>query len=212
MKVSEIFLSIEGEGKRAGLPCTFIRLFGCNLRCSYCDSMYAVDGDDYTEMTIDEIVNEVLKLGCTNITVTGGEPLYHTETNDLLKALLAKNMWVNVETNGSIQPTVRGTHIFYTVDYKTNSSKMTSLMKPEIFKGLFQNDVIKFVVGSAEDLNQAKEFMKDINVPGSIYVSPVFGKIQPLDIVAYLEENGLWNWHLQLQLHKILWDPEKRGV
>lgn len=213
MKVTEIFNSIEGEGKRAGLPATFIRLHGCNLRCSYCDSMYAVDGKDWKEMSINEIVEKVKKIGCTNITLTGGEPLIHENINELIKALIRENCSINVETNGTVKPSIRGTHIFYTVDYKTTSSEMLSRMDPKIFRSLYQTDVIKFVVGSQEDLDDALYFMDSLeDVPAQVYVSPVFGKIEPLDIVHYIQVHKLWNWHLQIQLHKLLWAPDKRGV
>ena len=102
MKVSEIFLSIEGEGSRAGLPCVFVRLHGCNLRCSYCDSMYAVEGCDYFEMSVDEIVSKVNSFGVGRVTITGGEPLIHKDVLNLIETLCKSNE-VNVETNGAVQ-------------------------------------------------------------------------------------------------------------
>ena len=213
MKVVEIFNSIEGEGKRSGLPATFIRLHGCNLRCSYCDSMYAVAGEEYEELSIPEVMDMVKVLGCPNITITGGEPLIHEDIDNLIEELIKENYLINVETNGTVMPRIRGPRIFYTVDYKTGTSGMIDVMKEDIFKGLYQTDVIKFVVGSQQDLDDAKNFAEKIEgVPAQLYVSPVFGNIEPLEIVYYIKEHRLWKWHLQLQLHKILWNPQERGV
>lgn len=214
MKVVEIFNSIEGEGKRAGLPATFIRLFGCNLRCSYCDSMYAVEGADFKEMSVDEILEAAEEIGCPNITITGGEPLIHKDITNLLESLCKRGYWINVETNGSIVPEYRtlDSRLFYTIDYKTSSSGMKDKMSEKAFESLRAIDVVKFVVGSEEDLQEAmKEFLRIEGQP-TIYVSPIFGKIDPKDIVDFVLRNKLWNWKVQLQLHKFIWNPEERGV
>lgn len=215
MKVVEIFNSIEGEGKRAGLPCTFIRLHGCNLNCSYCDSRYACDGKEYTVMSEQEILDQVKLYGCSNVTVTGGEPLIHPGIRDLLKKLYNEGYCINVETNGSLIPEVVSStdRLFYTVDYKTNASGMSDRMNEELFKDFDSGDVLKFVVGSVEDLDQALEVTEKYQINKSdIYISPVFGKIEAKEIVEYIQQHKLWNWHVQLQLHKYIWDPNKRGV
>lgn len=221
MKVSEIFNSIEGEGKRAGAPCTFIRLFGCNLRCTYCDSMYAVEGHDYTEMTVEEIIEKVKEWDwCKKVTVTGGEPLIQEDIKQLLCKLLEENFIVNVETNGSRplielpegRSGVTAYELFYTIDFKTGTSGMMDKMCPKAFEHLKHGDVIKFVVGSEEDLMQAKDFCESHYLLASIYVSPIFGKIEPKDIVEFIQKNRLWNWKVQLQLHKYIWSVDTRGV
>lgn len=214
MRVVEIFNSIEGEGKRAGLPATFIRLHGCNLRCSYCDSMYAVEGQDYTEMSIPEIIDKCGEIGCPHITVTGGEPLMHDDIKELLQTLCNKGYWVNVETNGTIKPPYRtiADTVFYTVDYKTISSGMNKSMVPYVFECINAADVLKFVVGTREDLEQALNFYKDLPSCPHIYVSPVFGSIEPKEIVDFILEHKLWTWKVQLQLHKFIWDPDMKGV
>lgn len=212
MKVSEIFNSIEGEGKRVGLPCTFVRLFGCNLRCSYCDSMYAVEGNSFNEMSIEDIIAEVDSLNCPNVTVTGGEPLIHKDCVSLLYELCNRGYKVNVETNGSIQLIARHPNLFYTVDYKTLSSGESDEMLDKVFTRLEHKDVIKFVVGNKYDLVQAKTFMDSTITEAQIYVSPIFGKIEASEIVDFIKEHELWNWHTQLQLHKYIWEPDKRGV
>ena len=214
MKVVEIFNSIEGEGKRAGLPATFIRLYGCNLRCSYCDTMYAVEGAEYIEMSVQEIVDELEEIGCPNITVTGGEPLLQKNIIELFEALCHRGYWINVETNGSIKPNFRyiDDRLFYTVDYKTISSGVSGAMKMEVFDLITDVDVVKFVVGSEEDLNQALDFYKKLLSEPAIYVSPVFGSIEPEKIVKFILLHNLWNWKVQLQLHKYIWSPDKKGV
>lgn len=212
MLVTEIFNSIEGEGKRIGLPSTFIRLYGCNLRCSYCDSMYAVNSNAYDEMSVDEIIAEVDKLDCPNVTVTGGEPLIHKDIYKLLNELVYRGYAVNVETNGSINPEVYYPTLFYTVDYKIKSSGMSEHMNRELFTKLTYKDVIKFVVGTKDDLRQAKSFIDSIQTDALIYVSPIFGDIEAKEIVEFVKENRLWKWHVQLQLHKYIWDPDMKGV
>lgn len=207
--VNEIFDSIEGEGKRAGELTTFIRLTGCNLRCSYCDTAYAFK--EGHPMTVQEILGEV---HYPNVTLTGGEPLMQ-DIGELLEALQSHN--VNIETNGSlnIQKYFDFDNVFFTVDFKCGTSGMTKEMLPHNFKNLRKRDVLKFVVGSHDDLVQAKElylFFYGNLRNRHIYVSPVFGKIEPAEIVDFMKKENLRKWRIQLQLHKFIWDPEKRGV
>lgn len=213
MKVVEIFNSIEGEGKRAGLPCTFIRLYGCNLSCSYCDSQYACKDDDFMIMSITEIMGVISQWHTRAVTITGGEPLIHTGIKDLLKALCDSNYFVNVETNGTIIPPVRDPHLFYTFDYKCYGSGMSDKMNDELFREhVSSNDVVKFVVSDIPDLSQALEVCEKYSLHRNIYVSPVFGKIEPVDIVRYIQDHYLYDWHVQLQMHKYIWNPDARGV
>lgn len=225
MKISEIFLSIDGEGKRTGQPVVFIRKFGCPLRCSYCDSKYTYEGNDYTEMTVDEILDKVESIGngCKAITYTGGEPLHysteseHDEINELLYSLGTDGYDVNVETNGSedigaFYTVTKDKSIWFTMDWKSVSSRMSSKMLKSNLRLLNERDVLKFVVGSEEDLNQMKDIISYNPLQCSIYVSPVFGHIEPKDIVEYILENRLYEVKVQVQLHKILWDPDMRGV
>ena len=214
MKVVEIFNSIEGEGKRAGLPCTFIRLYGCNLNCSYCDSRYACDEDSYMIMSIEEIMKAAGNIGCKAVTVTGGEPLIHDGICTLLKRLSGEGYKVNVETNGS-QVLYRFFDIpsvFFTVDYKSLSSGMNDKMQRMAFAHLRPTDVLKCVVGDEQDMNDFLSFVEEFNPNCQIYVSPVFGKIEAHEIVEYIQEHQLWNWKTQLQLHKYIFDPNARGV
>lgn len=212
MKVVEIFNSIEGEGKRAGLPCTFIRLYGCNLNCKYCDSRYAWEDGTYEDMSVTDIIRQVTDIGCPSITVTGGEPLIHEDIGDLLFALIRCGFYVNVETNGTILPTIRHSHIFYTMDYKTNASGMSHKMNVEAVRDLYPGDVLKFVVGSIEDMEQALKLLEDNIIVAKVYFSPVFGSIEAKDIVEFLLKNKKWEYKVQLQLHKMIWDPDMKGV
>lgn len=219
MKVVEIFNSIDGEGKRAGLPTTFIRLFGCNLKCDYCDSQYACVetkqiNKPYKVMSSEEIVQQVKYLGCDNITITGGEPLIHSGVDGLITALLNEGCWVNVETNGTTIPRVQTEdgQLFYTMDYKTNASGESDKMSVSALGSLGQDDVLKFVVGSFEDLEQSLEVVERLTPKAQIYVSPVFGKIEPAQIVEFMKKHKLWGWKVQLQLHKYIWNKDKRGV
>lgn len=215
MRVVEIFKSIEGEGKRSGMVCTFIRLFGCNLKCSYCDTVYGWDEKfkkDTVEMTVKDIVMDVVDLGCECVTITGGEPLIHDDIYELIEQLLSKGFWVNVETNGSIYPELRRPSLFYTMDFKTLSSGMSDKMNLQAIKDLRSSDVLKFVVGSVEDMNQAVQVLQQLTTKPTIYFSPVFGTMQPKEIVEYIIGHKLHHCQLQLQLHKLVWDPDKRGV
>ena len=215
MKVFEIFSSIEGEGIRAGQLCTFIRFSGCNMRCNYCDTTYAQSADVGTEMSVEEIVAKVREISNSkNVTITGGEPLWrdHGELVDLFRSLSAEDYEINVETNGSmyVEPyALRNT--FFTVDYKSKSCGMNHMMNREMFSQLRSFDVVKFVVGSAADMVDALNFCKEQRIRARVYVSPVFGQIELSEIVEFMKKNKL-DWTLQVQLHKIIWDPEMKGV
>lgn len=213
MKVVEIFKSIDGEGKRAGLPTTFIRLHGCNLKCSYCDSEYACTGDEYTDMSVDEIIHAVLDLGISNVTITGGEPLIHEDISHLIDKLSMYPFDINIETNGTINiDRFRRSNVWFTVDFKCKSSDMTEKMHLDIFENqLLQDDVLKFVVGSENDMNQALTTIERFCPDSQIYFSPVFG-FEPSKIVNFLLDNKLYHCKVQLQLHKYIWDVNRKGV
>ena len=220
MKVSEIFKSIEGEGLRTGLPAVFIRLHGCNLRCSYCDSMYAVEGNDYKQINVAQILDAVKEYGdITHVTLTGGEPLIHPDVEDLLRQLSDIGYRVNIETNGTIPCKWHFPGLFYTMDWKCKSSGMTAKMKMENLETLGADDVLKFVVGTVEDLEETESVIKKLAEKKSdmphVFVSPVFGKLSNEEIVNWLLNSATMvknNARFQVQLHKIIWDPERRGV
>lgn len=224
MKVIEIFKSIDGEGLRTGKPVSFIRLEGCNLRCSYCDTKYSYEKAKYTEMSVDDILTAVGELGLKRVTLTGGEPLIHKDVVELVAKLSYHGFEVNIETNGSISirkfeedvKLAEGNlnNILYTVDYKCYSSGMSNLMDMDNFRYLSTSDhVIKFVVGNREDLLQMSDIVMRCDLMCDIYVSPVFGSIDASEIVNFiLEREWLHDCTVQVQLHKIIWEPETRGV
>ena len=214
--VVEIFDSIDGEGKRTGELATFIRLAGCNLRCSYCDTPYGLEFTQGDKMTTTEIINACKEFGNKNITLTGGEPLARLFIGDLITELALNDFEVNIETNGSIPlyqaPKLK--NIFYTMDYKCPSSEVEDKMDKDNLKFLDEDDVLKFVVGSEEDLNKCCKILGQNNIKAQVYISPVFGKIEPVEIVNYMKEHKtiFKNSRVQVQLHKIIWNPDERGV
>ncbi|MBP3339169.1 MAG: putative 7-carboxy-7-deazaguanine synthase QueE [Lachnospiraceae bacterium] len=221
-KIAEKFVSINGEGTKAGQLAVFIRLCGCNLNCSYCDTKWANEKDvPFTLMTEEELASYVEDTGVKNITLTGGEPLLDKDNEDV-KLLLSrlskiKDVFIEIETNGSIaieQFKDVATNISFTMDYKLPSSNMEELMCLDNFNHLRSMDTVKFVAGSENDLKKVKEIIKKYKLTEkcNVYISPVFGNIEPVDIVDFMITNKLNDVNLQLQLHKIIWDPEKKGV
>ena len=225
MKINEIFKSISGEAKNAGYPTTFIRTYGCNLRCSYCDTMYALERDDYKIMTPREIVEKCNNLGVSRVIFTGGEPLIQPDAPELVDLLCNNNYEVEIETNGAVNlnefhnklKTNRKSSVSYTMDYKSISSEMNNKMINGNLSFLTSKDCLKFVVGSQEDLRQMHGVltMHELThgkIKAQVFISPVFGKIEPAEIVDYILDNGLHYCKVQIQMHKVIWNPEKRGV
>lgn len=221
MKISEIFLSIDGEGIRTGYPVIFIRTHGCILNCSYCDSMYAVTGTDYTHMTVNQILETIRRWQwCKRVTITGGEPLIQPDMLELITKLRQDEYEVNVETCGAVridklraQPVSASCgKLIVTMDWKSLSSCMADRMISANLDALCHQDVLKFVVGSRDDLDQMRSLLSDHSIVCNVFVSPIFGTIEPKEIVEYLLEHELHNCRVQLQLHKFIWDPQLRGV
>lgn len=224
MIISEIFKSIDGESKRAGELAIFIRSVGCNLRCSYCDSKYTWEIDSTAEeMSVQTILKKCNKLNCKNITFTGGEPLIQKDADELIDKLSQLNYNVGIETDGAVDFTTRDwfinndKNVWLCVDYKCPSSDMNSKMIGlDKFAQLRDRDVVKFVVGSNEDLECALQVIQHLRSKDCrcyFYLSPVFGKIKPVKIVQFMMKHNLQNKiRFQLQLHKFVWDPQQRGV
>lgn len=219
MKINEIFKSISGEAARAGYPVTFIRTYGCNLRCSYCDTMYAVEGGEYTTMTPEQIEEKCHSLGVKRIVLTGGEPLIQPDAQELIDKLCDFNYEVEIETNGAVDlsnfhdklTTKRIDLLSYTMDFKTGDSNMMEKMNYRNLEFLGPKDVLKFVV-TRKDLPTVKEILNKHEIRCQVFISPVWGEIEPSEIVDFILENNLNECRLQLQLHKICWDVNKRGV
>ena len=207
MKVNEIFFSVDGEGKHSGQLAAFVRLTGCNLHCSYCDTEYAFH--DGREMAVNEIADAVKDY--RNVTLTGGEPLLQ-DCHELLRLL--HNHDVNIETNGSIplDEYLKYGNVFFAMDFKCYSSRMVDAMKYSNLKILRGGDVLKFVVGDKSDLELAREIYSEFKPKSTVYISPVYGKIELPAIVDFMKQYRLEDWRLQVQLHKIIWKPDERGV
>ena len=217
MQVAERFVSVNGEGVRAGELSVFIRFARCNLNCSYCDTAWANAKDaPYTSYTPEEVYDYIKSTDITNTTLTGGEPLLQPDIDALLKMLINDEaLCVEVETNGAVDlGKFPRDGVSYTMDYKLPSSGMESYMLPDNFKRLRSVDTVKFVVGSDEDLDRTLEVIGTYGLTDKcfIYYSPVYGKIDPQHIVEFMKSNSLNGVRLQLQMHKIIWKPDRRGV
>ena len=217
--VAEKFISINGEGKKAGELALFIRFRKCNLHCSYCDTHWANQDSSPAEMlSLKSLVSFAESSGIKNITLTGGEPLLQEHLDLLVAKLIKKNHEVEIETNGSISIQKLACQEYrpaFTLDYKLPSSGMESAMLTENYRWLDKKqDVIKFVAGNRQDLEKAFEIIQKYHLinKASVYFSPVFGKIEPVEIVEFLKEKNLNQVRVQLQLHKFIWNPEQGGV
>lgn len=218
-KVVEIFTSINGEGRLAGQLAVFVRFAGCNLRCSFCDTMWANEPDVQGRwMTEEDIAQEVTRTGVRNVTLTGGEPLLQKDIGILLERLAeGTSLSVEIETNGSmpLAPYQNMKHApSMTMDYKLPFSGMEDKMYLDNLKELLPKDTVKFVCGSFEDMKRAEAVINDYHLTErcAVYLSPVFGAIEPSDMVEYMKEHHMNGVNLQLQLHKFIWDPQERGV
>ena len=218
MRVVERFVSINGEGPRAGELAVFVRFQGCNLQCSYCDTRWANDpGCPFTDRSPQEIADEIRRDGIRNVTLTGGEPLLQPDM-PLLLARLAEipGLRVEVETNGSVPlaPFCGAARPVFTMDYKLPGSGCEHAMVTDNFALLKPEDTVKFVCGSLSDLERAEAVIRAYDLTGRchVYLSPVFGAIDPADMVDYMARQKLNGVRLQLQMHKFIWDPDKRGV
>ena len=218
-KVVEIFESINGEGMRAGELAVFVRMKGCNLSCNYCDTMWANKPDcEFEEMTAEQIVDRVKKSGIKNVTLTGGEPLLQKDADKLLEAFSSeKDIRVEIETNGSIalDPFCKKDRkVIFTMDYKLKGSGMEEQMCLSNFALLQRDDTVKFVVSDQTDLERAYEIEQKyaLGQKCHVLISPVFGKIIPADMVAFMMEKKWVTARMQIQMHKVIWDPQARGV
>lgn len=216
--VVEKFVSINGEGSRAGELAVFVRFRKCNLNCSYCDTKWANSDNSEAEFMTDESIAEyVQSTGVKNVTLTGGEPLLQENIYNLIALLMKQGNSVEIETNGSISIAELSKQEYrplFTLDYKLPDSNMESAMMTDNYSYLEKNDVVKFVAGSKSDLEKAVRIINQFNLTEKchVYISSVFDKINPSDIVDFMAENSLNDVRLQLQLHKFIWNPDKRGV
>jgi 7-carboxy-7-deazaguanine synthase len=231
MFITEIFKSIQGEGTRAGLPCIFVRLTGCNLRCTWCDTAYAFHGG--TKMTVadvaarlDELAGRLLQMSASAAVVplvelTGGEPLLQEEIYPLADQLLASGYTVMIETSGERFIGRLPREVIKIVDVKCPDSGEPDTFDMSNLAELGQNDEVKFVLSTRRDYEFASEFTRQHNLPQlvrQVLFSPVFegpeGKwpgLEPRQLVEWMLADGL-PVRLGLQLHKFVWDPATKGV
>jgi len=211
VKVCEIFTSIQGESTHAGLPCAFIRLSRCNLRCSYCDTQYAYsDGADRSE---DDIVNQVRQAGIRLVEITGGEPLLQKEVYSLTTRLLEEGYGVLMETNGSMKIKDIDRRTCVILDMKTPGSGMSDRMDLTNLEIMKHSDEIKFVLTSRDDYEWAKKMIQSYQLTNRCHIllSPAYGILHPEDLAAWMIQDRM-QARLNLQLHKYIFGPERRGV
>jgi 7-carboxy-7-deazaguanine synthase len=216
--ITEIFASIQGEGQRAGLPTTFVRLARCPYRCTWCDSTYTFGGG--TAMTEDEVLDRVRSLGQQpNVCITGGEPLVQRRAvRGLIDRLLADFAWirsVEVETSGglAIWPAHDG-RLYWDLDVKCPGSGMVRHFVPENLHYLRTGDEIKLVIVDRADFDFASGFVRDhlAGTPAGIFFQPAWGHLDPAQLVAWLNAEPIAGARVSLQLHKFIWGPETTGV
>ena len=212
LTVNEIYQSVQGESTWAGLPCIFVRLTFCDLRCTYCDTEYAFY--EGKKMTLDEILQEVRAFGCPLVEVTGGEPLLQPNCIPLLSMLCDAGFTVLLETSGTHDIAVVDPRVHRIMDLKTPSSGECARNLYGNIAHLTARDELKIVIGSREDYEWTREQVRDHGLDTkvrAVLLSPVFGKIAPSDIVAWMLEDKL-PVRFQLQMHKFIWEPRARGV
>ena len=209
--VKEIYVSLQGESSHAGILCTFVRLTGCHLRCTYCDSEFAFKGG--TRKSIDEVVGEVEAAGAPMVEVTGGEPLLQPGVYPLMEALLQRGFKVLLETSGAIDVRLVPPAVHKIVDLKAPSSGESDRNDLRNFESMNANDELKLVLGSREDYEWARQMIREHRLgekPFGLLYSTVYGKLSPTDLAEWLIADRLPG-RMQLQLHKYLWDPNARA-
>ena len=210
--VNEMFFSIQGESVYAGCPCIFIRLTGCNLRCSYCDTQYAYEAGRI--LLLDDIIDRISSFPCRLVEITGGEPLLQADTPELIFRLLSGGYQVLMETNGSLSIDSVDSRCIKIVDVKCPGSGESHRCDMQNLSRMDAGDQLKFVICHRQDYDYARSIVKQIPaaVPAHhILFSPAAGIMKPADLAGWILQDGL-GVRLQLQLHRILWPDIDRGV
>ena len=211
MKINEIYRSLQGESSYTGLPCIFVRLTSCNLRCAYCDTEYAFyEGQDYT---VDQVLEAIRRFNCQLVEITGGEPLLQKEVYPLMNSLIDSDYTVLLETGGSIDVGKVNAKVIKIMDLKCPSSGECDRNLYANIEKLQPHDEIKFVIGTREDYLWTKKILEEHRLTERfpVLLSTVFNEIEPKQVVGWLLEDNL-NVRFQLQIHKYIWDPSTRGV
>jgi 7-carboxy-7-deazaguanine synthase len=209
--INEIFFSIQGESTRIGLPCIFVRLTSCDLRCSWCDTAYAFN--EGTEMSIDLILKKVQEYKCKLVEITGGEPLLQANVHLLMNRLCDEKYDVMIETGGHCDVSGIDPRVKRIMDIKCPGSLMEKHNRWENIEALTAQDEVKFVIAHETDYNWAKNVMQKYNLTArcTILMSPVFGNVENRTLAEWILRDHL-HVQFQLQIHKYIWDPTTRGV
>jgi 7-carboxy-7-deazaguanine synthase len=211
LQVTEIFHSIQGESTRVGQPCVFVRLTGCPLRCTWCDTEYAFHGGGV--MAVAAILDRVRSFGCPLVEVTGGEPLHQPEALVLLMKLCDAGHQVMIETSGAFDISPIDPRVSIIMDVKCPGSGMTDRMRWANMDHLSQKDEVKFVLKDHTDYEWAKNIVKQYSLGElcPVLFSPVFGSLDLQPLAEWILSDRL-PVRFQVQLHKLIWDPETPGV
>lgn len=212
LTVNEIFHSIQGESTRAGEPCVFVRLTGCDLRCVWCDTPYAFH--EGQKRTVEDVIAEVEQIGCPLVEVTGGEPLLQEDVYPLMDGLLARGLTVMLETGGHRSTARVPAQVIKIVDVKCPASGESAKNDWSNLERISRHDEVKFVVADQADYEFAKETIRSRRLVGrcaAILVSPAHGVLAPADLTAWILADRL-PVRLQVQVHKVIWAPDTRGV
>ena len=214
MQITEIFHSIQGESSQVGLPCTFVRLTACNLRCRWCDTEYSFHGG--TKMTIEDVMERVDDLGCRLVEVTGGEPLLQREVYALMDRLLTDGYRVMLETSGERLIDKVPTKVVKIVDVKCPDSGEPDTFALQNLDHLRGHDELKFVIATRRDYEFARDFTfrhKLLDKVAAVIFSPVHGETVPAELAAWMLGDKLEApIRFGGQLHKVIWNPDARGV
>ncbi|GDX82519.1 7-carboxy-7-deazaguanine synthase [Deltaproteobacteria bacterium] len=211
LRVIEVYVSIQGESTFAGLPCVFVRLAGCNLRCTWCDSEWTFTGGAHR--SIDDVLAEVSAFGVNLVEVTGGEPLVHRQAIPLMERLLSRGHTVLLETSGSrdIAPVPPGVHVI--LDLKPPDSGEVGANLWSNIEKLRAKDEVKFVLASRRDYEWARDAVAEHRLAErcTVLFSVAFGLVSPADVVAWMLADHV-PARFQIQMHKVVWPPQQRGV
>jgi 7-carboxy-7-deazaguanine synthase len=212
MVITEIFKSIQGESTFAGLPCVFVRLTGCNLRCHWCDTAYAFHGGQ--KMTVEDVLARVRQLGGKLVELTGGEPLLQDDVIPLTRQLVGEGFRVLVETSGERYIGLLPRAAIKVLDVKCPGSGESNSFCADNLGALEKKDQIKFVILDEDDYRYARDFMLQHDLHArvdEVILSPVFGQLHPRQLAEWILRDGL-DVRLGLQIHKFIWEPAARGV
>jgi 7-carboxy-7-deazaguanine synthase len=211
LQIHEVFASIQGESTYAGLPCVMVRTAGCNLRCTYCDTLYALGQGE--KWSASDILAKVDSYGLKHVEITGGEPLLQAGTVPLMKILCDRGYTVLLETNGSLEVTAVDPRVIRIIDLKTPASGAADLNLWSNLESLRPSDEIKFVLADRRDYDWSVDVLFRHALPArcAVLMGPVFGRLAPARLAEWILADRL-PVRLQIQLHKLIWDAEARGV